>query len=194
MINTKLDYRFVLKRVKMNKALHPILTTILAICLAVLYCFHFSSQKIAYVNSSLLVNNYQGMIEARKAYQQKSDIWKANIDTLAREVQQFITTYEKDNDQMTSKEKELTQELIKSRQQQFMEYQKAINEKAIQEDTQMTSQVLEEVNAYIKKYGNKKGYKIIFGATEYGNIAYAEEGIDITDEVLEGLNKDYVGQ
>lgn len=57
----------------------------------------------------------------------------------------------------------------------------------------MTGDVVTHVNAYLKKYGESKGYKIILAATEYGNLAYAEEGLDITDQVLEGLNKEFAG-
>jgi len=134
------------------------------------------------------------MIDARKAYQQKASVWKANVDTLANDVQQAIKDYEKESVSMTTKEKELSRELIRTKQKQLADYQKAIQNKAGQEDGQMTQQVLEEVNAYIEEYGKKHGYRIIFAATEYGNIAYAVDGLNITDEVLEGLNKRYTGQ
>ncbi|MEM8567076.1 MAG: OmpH family outer membrane protein, partial [Bacteroidota bacterium] len=59
---------------------------------------------------------------------------------------------------------------------------------------QMTSQVLEQINAYLKTYGEQNNYRIILAATEYGNVAYAADGLDITEEVLEGLNNEYAGQ
>jgi outer membrane protein len=58
----------------------------------------------------------------------------------------------------------------------------------------MTSDVVTQVNAYLKKYGESKGYTVILAATEYGNLAYADDDLDITDEVLEGLNKEYSGK
>lgn len=58
----------------------------------------------------------------------------------------------------------------------------------------MTADVVNEVNAFLKEYGEEKGYTIIMAATEYGNIAYADEDLDITDEVLERLNKQYAGR
>ena len=69
-----------------------------------------------------------------------------------------------------------------------------MNEKASQEDSEMTSQVIEQVNAYITKFGQDNGYQIIMAATEYGNVAYADESLDKTDKVLEGLNNSYNGQ
>lgn len=169
------------------------LTLIAIVAIAVIFYLHFASEKIAYVDSTKLVNSYQGMVDARAMYQQKSAVWKANIDTLASEVQKAIKDYEKEKGKMTAKEKEVTQELIRTKQKQLNDYQKALSEKAALEDNQLTSKVLNEVNAFIKSYGDQYGYKIILVATQYGNIAYAEEGLDITDVILEGLNKEYKG-
>lgn len=176
------------------KSIQLALFLVLFAGLSILYYLHFTADKLVYVDSAQLINNYQGMIDARKVYQQKAGTWKANIDTLASEVQHAIQDYEKESPSMTAKEKELSRELIRTKQKQLAEYQKAMNEKAGQEDAQMTSQVLEQVNSYIKKYGEAHGYRVILAATEYGNIAYAEDGLDITGDVLEGLNKEYAGQ
>jgi len=152
------------------------------------------NSKVVYVDSSKLLNQYKGMEAARAAYQQKAGAWKANIDTLANEVQQQIFKYEKESKSMTAKERQLSQELIRSKQKQFADYQQAMNTQAQQEDAKMTQEVVTQINAYLKKYGEANGYKIILAATQYGNLAYADEGLDITDEVLAGLNKEYSGK
>ena len=153
-----------------------------------------NNEKVVYVDSSRLLNNYKGMQAARAVYQQKANAWKANIDTLASEVQQQIFKYEKESPKMTAKERQLSQELIRNKQKQFSDYQQAMKTQAQQEDAKMTSDVVIQINAYLKKYGESKGYNVILAATEYGNLAYADEGLDITDAVLEGLNKEYSGK
>ena len=170
------------------------LFALLFVGLSGLYYLHFSEQKIVYVDSARLINGYQGMLDARNAYQKKAQIWQGNVDTLAKEVQKAITDYEKESPALTKKEKELSQELIRTKQKRLADYQKAIGEKAAQEDGQMTSAVLEEINAYLKSYGESRNYRIIIAATEYGNVAYAADGLDITDAVLDGLNNEYAGQ
>ena len=171
-----------------------ILSMINMIGLLVLGYASYDRSPIVYVDSNQLINNYRGMVNARKAYQQKAVSWKANIDTLANEVQKQIIQYEKESVRMTSKERQLSEELIRTKQKQLAEYQQAMNAQAQQEDSKMTGEVIGEINAFIKKYGEQKGYTIVMAATEYGNIAYADEGLDITEEVLDGLNKEYSGQ
>lgn len=151
-------------------------------------------QKVVYVDSAKLLNEYQGMKDARAAYQQKVAGWKANIDTLASDVQKQILKYEKEAASMSAKERQLSQELIRNKQKQFNDYQQATSAQAQQEDAKMTGQIVTQINAYLKKHGESKGYKIIMAATEYGNVAYADKDLDITDAVLDGLNKEYGGK
>ncbi|MEN7551263.1 OmpH family outer membrane protein [Rapidithrix thailandica] len=177
----------------MKKSLQLILIIILLVSNAVLYFLYFStSQKMAYVDSNQLLNGYQGMIDARAAYQQKTVTWQANIDTLTQEIHKKLQDYEKNVARMSKKEKELSQELLKTKQQQLGQYQEAIRQKAQAEDQKLTESVINEVNAYLAEYGKKQNYQIILAATNAGNIVYAEEMLNITEEVLKGLNKNYV--
>lgn len=163
--------------------------------IVVLFILHFANkEKVVYIDSSKVINTYQGMVKARQEYQEKIAVWKANVDTLASEIQKEIRKHEKENAKMSSREKELSERLIQTKQQQLIDYQKAVNEKAEQEDVIATQKVVEEINAYIKAYGREHKYKIVLAATEYGNIAYAEEHLDITEKIIEGLNNKYQGE
>ena len=42
--------------------------------------------KLAYVDSTKLIQQYQGMKDAVKIYQGKAAVWQANVDTLAAEL------------------------------------------------------------------------------------------------------------
>lgn len=162
------------------------------LCSAATFAYVYSSEsKIVYVDSAKLLDGYKGMQAARAEFQQKSAAWKANIDTLTDEVQRAIAKYEKESPGMTSKERRLTEELLRTRQSQLVDYQNALRSQAQAEDEKMSKVVLAEINGYLKRYGEEHGLTVILAATEYGNIAYATDDLDITDEVLEGLNKAY---
>jgi outer membrane protein len=150
--------------------------------------------KIGYVQAQKLITNYEGFKEASREFQHKSAIWQANIDTLASEITTIKSKYQKDLPTLSAKEIELHVELIKSKEQQLQQYRQGIQQKASQEDQQMTNNVIMEVNAFIKEYGEKHNYVIIFGATEAGNIVYAKDALDLTEEVLDILNRRYKGE
>lgn len=165
----------------------------LGLILLCYFQFIRSSEKIAYIDSARVINSYQGMVKARAEYQGKVAVWKANIDTLAKEVQEQLQKFQSESPRMSSREKELTKQLVQSKQQQLAEYQRAIGEKANTEDALATKKVIDEINAYIKVYGEEHHFKIILAATEQGSIAFAEKHLDITDKIIEGLNNKYVG-
>ena len=177
----------------MNNRLLLSLNILLIIGLTGVYYLHFTNQeKIAYVDSTKLLTNYKGMAQAQQAYQQKASVWQANIDSLTQETQVALQKHQQAVAHMSTSEKEKSEALVRTKQQQLINYQQAIQEKATQEDQQMTQTVVAEVNKYLREYGDEQNYKVILVANETGTIAYAQEGMDVTSEVLERLNSKFV--
>lgn len=169
-----------------------LLTASLFILVFILYGFlFFKNDKIAYVDSSKILNEYKGATEAKKAYEYKVKTWQANIDTLTMGVQGAIKKYEKDLAGMSTKEQELSKRLIGTQQKQLEDYQRAIQENARQEDGKLTQTVVTQINAFLTDYGKKNNYKMILIASQAGTIAYAREGLDITEDVITELNSQY---
>lgn len=59
---------------------------------------------------------------------------------------------------------------------------------------QYTAQVWQQLNQYIKEYGDQNGYDYIYGATGDGNLMYARKGNEVTDKVSEFVNSRYNGK
>jgi len=150
--------------------------------------------KLAYIDSAKLLNEYEGMKVARQQFQQETQSWKGKVDTLTLEIQQKIKSYEKEVASLSAKEKSLQQELIALKQKQLVDYQKAIQQKYQEKDQAMTVKVLTQVNTFLKVYGEKQGYDMIWATTQAGNIVYAKDVLDITQEVTKALNAQYKGQ
>lgn len=165
--------------------------SLIASCAALALTILDPTDEIVFVDAQKLVNEYLGMQDARKEFEAKTQVWKANLDTLRREAESTIRQYEATREKLSARERNLMEELIQSRQEQFLNYQQVISEKIQKEDQELTGKVLATVNTYMKDYGRTRGYRIIMAATQYGNIVYAEEHTDITDDVLEGLNLAY---
>ncbi len=147
-----------------------------------------TKSKIAFVDSNRLVENYEGMKAARAAFQQRSLQWQANIDTLTTEFKRAVDEFEGNKEKLSAKEADLSKQLIESKRKQLVDYQQAIQQQAEQEDYQMTQKVLTEVNGLINDYAEQQGYDIVLGASGNGNIVYAKEYMDITEDVIDMLN------
>lgn len=158
----------------------------------VLVFFQFvKKDNTVYVDNNVLMRDYKGMQVMQAEYEKKAAVWQANVDTLITDWETELRSYEKERKSMTAKERELKEEILRNRQQQINQYREAMGQKAREEEQKMTQTVLNEVNDYIKEYGKKHGYKYILGATGNGNIVYAKEAHNITEDVLKGLNEEY---
>ncbi|MDB5124736.1 MAG: outer membrane protein [Mucilaginibacter sp.] len=160
--------------------------------LFLLFNFFFKSEKIAYVDSGRILNEYKGSAGAKKSYQAKAKVWQANIDTLTSEVKSSIQKYEKSLATMSKKEQDLSKQLIQTKQKQLADYQRGIQENAKQEEGKLTQGIVIEINAFLARYGKRHNYKLILIANQSGTIAYAREGLDITSQVIEELNNEYL--
>jgi outer membrane protein len=151
----------------------------------------FTQEKVVYVDAVRLISKYKEVEAVRKDLNAKSEIWQANLDTLRAEAEKAIAKYNNNKNSSSPRELKLMEELVQSKQDQFLTYQQTVKEQYQKQDQEISGKILQKVNDYIKKYGEEKGFTIILAATQYGNIAYADKSLDITEEVLAGLNKEY---
>lgn len=177
----------------MNKLALPL--AIAALLLSIFSFFYLkSSSELVYVDVNKLLEGYKRTKEVRAQFEIKAKTLNANVDSLMTDWQNELKTYEKERAKMSKKELELKQELLGNKQQQINNYQQAIQKQIQEEDKKATQTVINDINDYVKEYGKKHNYKIIFGASGGGNIMYANDVSDLTDEVLEGLNTEFQGQ
>jgi outer membrane protein len=170
----------------------PLYLAVLAVVLSVaaLYLSKSSSQLV-YVDVNKLMEGYKRTKVAKAEFDKKATIMKTNVDSLVGNWQTELKNYEKERASLSPKELKLKQELLGNKQQQINGYQEAIQKKIQEEDKKVTQTVINDINDYVKEYGKKNSYKIIFGASGGGNIMYAEESTDLTEEILKGLNAEY---
>ena len=174
------------------------LIPILASCTVLLSLFSlykaYQSTNLVYVDVNKLLESYKRTEIVSSEFEKKEKTLKSNVDSLILGWQEDLKTYEKERSKMTKKEISLKQELLNNKQQQISSYQQAIQKQIQEEDKKATQTVINDINDYVKEYGKKKGYEIIFGASGSGNIMYADEGTDLTEKILEGLNNEFEGK
>jgi len=158
------------------------------------FFYHQSSSKLVYVDVNKLLDGYKRTKVVRAEFEAKAKTLNSNVDSLVAGWQKELKIYEKERSKMSKKELALKQELLGNKQQQINNYQQAIQKQVQEEDKKATQTVINDINDFVKEYGKKKGYPIIFGASGSGNIMYADEKSDLTTLVLEGLNNDFEGK
>lgn len=177
----------------MKDLFRPIALIALVLSIASFFYTPLASEH-AYVDVGQLLEGYKRTKIVRADFEQKAKTLNANVDSLLQDWQAELKSYEKERSKMSKKELELKQELLSNKQLQINNYQQAIQKQVAAEDKKATQTVINDINDFVKTYGEKKGYSIIFGANSTGNIMYAADATNITKEVLEGLNKEFNGE
>lgn len=164
--------------------------SLLVICTVLCY-FTFVAKdkgKIAFVRSQTVLEKYHAMDEAKSVYEKKIQDWQEPLETLQKRYDE-ISSELKDTKEGEGKNKLIAE--ASRIEYSLGEQQKALEEKAKTENERLTRGVLDQVNSFIKEYAEKNGYQIVFGVTLSGNILYGNDAIDITSEIIDGLNKAY---
>lgn len=177
----------------MYQKLHWATTLLILLAFIAFISFDLSSRssRIAYVDALRLVSNYEGMKVAKAELESKLLVYQNNIDTLKMELGSKNSEYALKRVRLSTGERKLFEELIATKEQQLLNYQQMVQEKAQKENLELTQKALDKINVFIKQYGEKHGYELIIAATQYGNIVYGTPSMDITDEIIEGLNLEY---
>jgi len=186
--NTNIQTNFFMKK------LFPLIAVVAIILSIVSFFYSQNSSKQVYVDVNKLLEGYKRTKIVRGEFEAKAKTLKSNVDSLVTDWQKELKIYEKERSKMSKKELALKQELLSNKQQQINNYQQAIQKQIQEEDKKATQTVINDINDYVKEYGEKKGYKIIFGASGSGNIMYADKATDLTQEVLKGLNSEFEGK
>jgi outer membrane protein len=152
------------------------------------------ASKVASVDAVKLITQYDGVGEMKRSAHERRKQLQANVDTLKMELQWSVREYQKVKSSSSKKELTERENDIRTRQQNLATYEQAIAAQIKKRDEELATELMNRVSEFIKKYGEQNGYTIILASSNSGNVAYAEDNIDITDSVLAGLNNEYKRQ
>jgi len=175
----------------MNKLTFPTAVMALFLAGAALIISWKSQKDQVFVDVNKLIDGYARTEIVRAEFEEKATTLRSNVDSLITNWQEDLKDYEKQRSTYSKREKELKQELLATRQKQVNSYQQAVQKQLQEEDQKVTQTVINDINDFIKEYGKTKGHQIILGATGSGTIMYADEGTDLTNEVLTQLNAQF---
>jgi len=162
--------------------------------LADLFILNGSSCRIAYVDNNLLLSEYKGMADAKEELKGKIESWEANVDTLSFKLQEAIADFEKETAGVSAKQRAEREAILKVQQTNLRNYQVAIKQKITKAEQDLLLDVIPEIDVFIKQYGEENGYAYILGATNTGNIVYANSMNDITQIIIDELNSRYTSK
>lgn len=149
--------------------------------------------KIAYVNTDSLLLQYQYAkdLETNLTNYQKS--LESSYEAQVRKLQADYENYLKTGDKLTLTQQKQKEEELTTRQQQLPQLSQQIMAQLQERQVADNKKLLDAVYAFIREYNAKHEQYNIILTHAYANSAtlYIEEGMDITREIIAGLNEEY---
>lgn len=149
-------------------------------------------EKIVYVNSDSLLNNYEYFKELKDRFEAKSKKAEADLKNKGTAFQREVAAYQQSAQTMSADQRAQTEERLARKQQELQTYQQNAGAALANEEATENEKLYDKVAEYLKKHAKTKGYKMVLTYSK-GNsaILFADESLDITKDVIKGLNDEY---
>ena len=189
------------------KNLSIIINLILFVAVAILYYLHFTGKpgatqaihegsvknvNMAYVNYDSLLSEYEFIKNKKTEFEETQKKINESFKSEGAKLQSEINEYQKKATSMTDAERQQTEQQLGMKQQQLMRKKDDIVSNLDGEQEKTNEELYNRIAVYMKQFNKNKNYSFIFGHKKGGGILYSNDSLDITKDVIDGLNKAYI--
>lgn len=149
--------------------------------------------KMGYIDSNRLLNEYKGKDELKVKLQKQLEKWEKDAIAQKEKIQKLIKEFESQGAMLSDDAKARKQKDIEQKQMEYETFVQKIwgaegEAKKINEE--VMKPVVDKVNIILQRIGKEREYSIIFDVASTG-VVYAKEGMDLTNEVVDEINKEF---
>ncbi len=177
----------------------------LALAVGVLYYLHFNSKpgngaekeepkgiegefKIAFINSDTVLKHFNFFKISRDKLEAKGKQMDNDLKNRANGLQREITNYQNTVSNLTIGQAKAIEEDLTKKQQNLRLYQESLGQELAMEESKLNQELYEKITSYLKDYGTKNGIHAVFKFDPSSDLLFAGQTMDITQEIIEGLN------
>jgi outer membrane protein len=153
-----------------------------------------SSGRIVYVNTDTLLTNYEYYKDVVTEFQNKQFALENELKRKSESFQNEVAIFQKrvQAGGMSQQQGETTQQQLQQKEQDILMYRDNAAGSLQQEQAAKTDQILTKIQEYLESYNSDDKYDMVIGFSKGGGVLYAKSNLEITEDVLKGLNKEYL--
>lgn len=151
------------------------------------------SGRIVYVNTDTLLNNYEYYKDVVKEFDSKRFALENDLAKRTQSFQNEVALFQRRAQAggMSEEQGKSTQMALQQKEQDIMQFRDNAAGNLQLEQGKKTDELLTNIQNYLKKYNSGNKFDMVIGYSKGGGVLYAKEDLDITQEVLKGLNEEY---
>jgi outer membrane protein len=147
---------------------------------------------IVYVNSDSLLNNYGYFKDIKAKFEAKSEKAQNDLKQKGAAFQREVAAYQQGAAAMSADQRAETEKRLARKQQELQGYQQNAGAALQNEEGAENEKLYNKVAEYLKKHAKIKGYKMVLTYSKTNSaLLFADESLDVTKEVIKGLNEEY---
>lgn len=149
---------------------------------------------IAFVQLDQILDQYDMANDLRSVVETKVGNIQAEINRRGKKLESDVNAFQDKINKglMTRSVAEAQQAKLEQQQQEFNDYANKKQNEINEEQMVMMNQISDAIKTYVEKYNVDKGYAMILCNQGGVPILTGSASLDITQEVLDGLNAEYV--
>ncbi len=189
-----------------------ILNILFGVAIVVLFVLHFTSGKkkatptdsgnksnlseqftAAWVNMDTILNKYDMYFDMKQELEESGRKKEAELTAKSRSFEKEAYDFQDKVQKglVTRSEAQQLQTNLANKEQELYRLRDEMRMQLAEEEQVKLRQIHNSITEYLKEYNADKGYHLILSSSFGGPLLYGNPTIDITNEVLESLNKKY---
>jgi outer membrane protein len=189
------------------------LNIFLLVAVGVLYYLHFSGKQvtpgtpetagrplpslpvsaggIVYINSDSMLEQFEFFKTKRKEFESYQTRVKNELKQQGEKLQQEIEEYQQQAVGMTDSQRQQKEEQLSMKQQQYLQRRDDALAKLEEQQDKSSEELYDKLGVFLKEFNAGKNYQFILGYQRGGGILLANDSLNITRQVISGLNEKY---
>lgn len=191
------------------KNLSLVLNIVLIIAVAVLFYLQFNEKStpqeeksimsaaaysVAYINSDSVLQKYDYFAELQEELQAKSKKLESEYQNRAQGLQKEFNDYQRNINNLTIGQAKALEEDLMKKQQNLRVYQESLSQELLKEEARISQELYNRVTGFLNDYSEKKGLQLVVKYNQGSDVLYANDSMNITNEVIKGLNEAFANE
>jgi outer membrane protein len=195
------------------KNLSLVFNVVIGIAVAILYYLHFNaspansndkkgvkpkavampkiklkSTPLVYVNADSLWENFELVKQMRKELELEKKKFETKFENDYHKLESDYLALRDKAESLSQEEGMKQQQDLMAREQKLTEYRQTQSERLAKLEAEKTEKIQKAITEYLTEQYSKSNYAYILGYSTGGGILFANDSLEITNEVVDGLN------
>ena len=152
------------------------------------------ANRIAYVNIDSLLAGYDFYFDLQKRFDTRQKEMESELASRSRKLEQNANDLEQKFQKglITRSQYQQEGQSLMQEQQSLMQRRNELTTQLTEEEQVLHRRLMNTITSFLKEYNQQHNYQLILSNTYGDNLLYAEDSMNITNEVTKELNEQYV--